>query len=99
MYNYYINEELIEQYPKGSPRAFKFGETHRIEVINAEEDESTRVDNEESELNKYPNYNYKISRQISYGSIESQIEYITENGIEAWQEKVTEIKSRYPKPS
>lgn len=36
-------------------------------------------------------------RKKDYGSAESQIEFITENGLEAWQTKVAEIKARYPK--
>lgn len=32
-----------------------------------------------------------------YGSIAEQIEFITENGLEAWQSKVNSIKAKYPK--
>ncbi len=32
-----------------------------------------------------------------YGSIAEQIEYITENGLDAWQTKVAVIKAKYPK--
>jgi hypothetical protein len=32
-----------------------------------------------------------------YGSIAEQIEYITENGLDAWQSKVNSIKAKYPK--
>ena len=37
------------------------------------------------------------NRQVEYGSTAKQIEYITENGLEAWQSKVQEIKTKYPK--
>jgi hypothetical protein len=37
------------------------------------------------------------NRIKEYGSIAEQIEYITENGIEAWQTKVNSIKAKYPK--
>ena len=37
------------------------------------------------------------NRQKEYGSTAEQIEYITENGLEAWQSKVQEIKTKYPK--
>jgi len=37
------------------------------------------------------------NRQLSYGSETDQIEFITENGLEAWQAKVAEIKAKYPK--
>ena len=37
------------------------------------------------------------NRIFDYGSVSSQIEFITENGLEAWQAKVAEIKAKYPK--
>ena len=37
------------------------------------------------------------ARVLSYGSPTDQIEFITENGLEAWQSKVAEIKAKYPK--
>jgi hypothetical protein len=37
------------------------------------------------------------NRQKEYGSIEEQIEFITENGLTPWQTKVDEIKAKYPK--
>ena len=38
-----------------------------------------------------------IAREAAYGSLSSQIEYITENGLEAWQTKVAQIKADNPK--
>ena len=39
-----------------------------------------------------------VQKRVSeYGTIESQIEFITENGLEAWQTKVSDIKTKYPK--
>jgi|TARA_R110002020_G_scaffold442361_3_gene653509 hypothetical protein len=32
-----------------------------------------------------------------YGTPEDQLEFIAENGLEAWQTKVAEIKAKYPK--
>ena len=37
------------------------------------------------------------NRRGAYGKPEAQIEFITENGLEAWQTKVAEIKEKYPK--
>lgn len=42
---------------------------------------------------------YLQNRVDAYGSPVSQIEYITENGLEAWQAHVAEIKAQYPAPS
>ena len=40
---------------------------------------------------------YEDKRIKEYGSIAEQIEYITENGLDAWQSKVNSIKIKYPK--
>jgi hypothetical protein len=40
---------------------------------------------------------YEDKRIAEYGSVAEQIEYITENGLNAWQSKVAEIKAKYPK--
>ena len=37
------------------------------------------------------------NRRAEYGTVEQQLEYITENGLTKWQEKVTAIKKKYPK--
>jgi hypothetical protein len=37
------------------------------------------------------------NRIKEYGTIAQQIEYITENGLDAWQTKVNNIKTKYPK--
>jgi len=39
------------------------------------------------------------NRQKEYGSIAEQLEYITENGLDAWQTKVQTIKLKFPKES
>ena len=39
------------------------------------------------------------NRQKEYGTPEQMIEYITENGLDAWQTKVQTIKTKYPKES
>ena len=54
------------------------------------------TEQEAEEINFIP-LNYKQKRQAEYGSAEDMIEYITENGLEAWQSKVQEIKTKYPK--
>ena len=56
--------------------------------LNALEDEAqTMSDNAQAISN----------RMSEYGSVESQIEFITENGLDAWKTKVDEIKGKYPK--
>lgn len=45
----------------------------------------------------YEFYDWREARIIEYGSITEQIEFISENGLEAWQAKVTDIKNKHPK--
>ena len=40
---------------------------------------------------------YADKRMKEYGTIAEQIEYITENGLDAWQSKVAQIKIDNPK--
>jgi phosphatidate phosphatase PAH1 len=58
------------------------------EQLNAFTDEATKSQNNDLAVD---------NRQKEYGSIAKQIEYITENGLEAWPSKVQEIKTKYPK--
>lgn len=37
------------------------------------------------------------SRKEAYGPLDVQIEFITENGLQAWQDHVAEIKNLFPK--
>ena len=41
---------------------------------------------------------WRENRVDSYGAPVDQLEFIAENGLEAWQAKVAEIKAKYPKP-
>ena len=56
--------------------------------LNALTNEVTKLEN---------NSNAIGNRQKEYGSVSSQIEYITEQGLEAWKTKVQSIKLKYPK--
>ena len=58
------------------------------EELNALETEATKLEKNAIAV---------ANRQKEYGSPEKMIEYITENGLEAWQSKVQEIKNKYPK--
>ena len=44
-----------------------------------------------------PEQTWSDKRLEAYGYWTEQLEFITENGLEAWQENVAEIKTRYPK--
>lgn len=37
------------------------------------------------------------NRLKAYGDLQSQVEFITENGLEAWQAEVASIKAMFPK--
>ena len=54
----------------------------------AEKPEETYID---------PRPQWLQNRQIAYGTLESQIEFITENGLDAWVTKVAQIKADNPK--
>ena len=55
------------------------------------------VGDEWRETWNYVEISWLEHRIEAYGALHHQIEFITENGLEAWQAKVADIKSRYPK--
>ena len=57
------------------------------EVIEPEEEESDPIPA------------WLAGRFAAYGNVLTQLEYITENGLDAWQTKVAQIKADNPKPS
>ena len=59
-----------------------------MEQLNSYEAQATTYENNQQVI---------ANRKKSYGTIEQQIEFITENGVEAWQEKVNQIKLENPK--
>jgi hypothetical protein len=67
-----------------------------MKYIRTEKGIEKLTEEEASALKPAPTY--KQLRKAEYGSIEEQIEFITENGFEAWQQKVWKIKNQYPKP-
>ena len=57
-----------------------------------------QLDAFEAQANIVESNQAQVQNRIKeYGSIAEQIEYITENGLDAWQSKVSEIKNKYPK--
>ena len=55
------------------------------------------VDGEWRETWSYVARTWFENRTFAYGRSEAQLEFITENGLEAWQSKVAEIKAKYHK--
>ena len=57
-----------------------------------------QLDALESEATTLKNNAIAVSnRQKEYGTVEKQIEFITEKGLEAWKTNVQAIKTKYPK--
>lgn len=52
---------------------------------------------EHLETEKEASKTYIEKRREAYGSVEEQIEFITENGLDQWRFKVSDIKVKYPK--
>ena len=93
-------EEGVWLMPRGctdvKPPKFN-AETHTCE-FNGSKWVTTKVSDpvEEAEP-RLPSDTYDLKRLREYGSTQSQLEFITENGLDAWQARVAEIKKKYPK--
>jgi hypothetical protein len=53
---------------------------------------------EEAEAEQTEMAEWLMNRLTAYGSHSTQLEFITENGLDAWQTKVAQIKADNPKP-
>jgi len=57
-----------------------------------------QLDAYEAQANIVESNQAQVQKRVKeYGSIAEQIEFITENGLDAWQSKVQAIKNKYPK--
>lgn len=91
-------DDLAAQFaPKNnqSPAFMTIG-TQRSAVVKPA-DEPIEEDGSSEETPALPEW--LGARLAAYGTAQSQIEYITENGLAAWQSHVAEIKAANPKPS
>ena len=79
----------------GKPTITNWSDT--IEKPKPTEDELNAL---ESKANALQNNKIIIDkRKAEYGTIEKQIEFITEKGLEAWKTNVQAIKNKLPKES
>ena len=92
-------DQSIIKYDADQPRAFYPIEKYAVKE-NGDRVENTQ-NYDESESQKFgsvkKNGTVLAERIEAYGSTADQIEFITENGLEAWQTKVEGIKNQYPK--
>ena len=86
--------DIVEMY---NPIAHWLEKAKTVVVPTSELSGSKTVELQENAApTEYPEY--VRLRSAAYGFFDAQIEYITENGLEAWQAHVAEIKAMYPKP-
>ena len=88
-----LKEEIDLVAVDGKPTIVFWSDT--IEKPKPTEDELNALNSQADTLQN----NKKIidKRKIEYGSIENQIEFITEKGLEAWKTNVQAIKQKHPK--
>jgi len=80
------------------PTNVKSVERNTPDGFRAEGGDPVFVDGEWVQTWNYVELTWLEKRIREYGSPEKQIEFITENGLESWQTKVADIKTKYPKP-
>ena len=89
-----FKSEVILQNDTGTAYIKEWNATDKIkptdEQLNALSSQATTLENNAIAVS---------NRQKEYGSIASQIEFITEKGLEAWKTNVQSIKTKFPKES
>jgi len=89
-------EDLDDEVYRNIPPTVKTGEVPSFLTAGSTRTAAAKVIEEVSSDDRP---DWMIAREAAYGSWFEQIEYITENGLEAWQTKVAQIKADNPKPS
>jgi hypothetical protein len=86
---------IVEVIPVSAPES----ETHNVAEVSPVKVSGvwTQTWSESEKTDEEKNSVAVSNRVAEYGTVESQLEFITENGLAAWQTKVSEIKAKYPK--
>ena len=89
----------VTETPKSElpPTDVKSVERNTPDGFRAVKGDPELIGDEWRETWNYVEISWLEHRMAAYGNPGLQIEFITENGLEAWQTKVAEIKARYPK--
>lgn len=77
----------------------KYAKKGLVEITKQEADALLESQKAAQKQARFNSLSYSEKRLIEYGSPSEQMEFITENGFDAWQAKVAEIKAKYPKAS
>lgn len=106
-FEFKTNQEIDEEIKKAKKEEEKKEEKKEAEAAKKEaekqqkEAEAAQKKSEELAKNKldvnHSQYDYIYARIQAYGSSESQLEFITENGLEEFKKRQNEIKNKYPK--
>ena len=88
-------EDLDDTIYRILPSNLKKGE--KPDFLQVGQKRTAREKEEEEPVDPRPKW--LADRQDAYGVWYSQLEYITENGLEAWQEYVAKVKADNPKTS
>lgn len=87
-----------ERVAKPKPTAPPVSEEHPDSDVHSVEPILNPMEDEWAQYDPANQPGWLKSRKEAYGSVFSQIEFITEHGLQAWQEHVREIKGMFPKP-
>jgi HKD family nuclease len=102
-FEFKTNEEIQEEIEKSKEEEEqKQAEEQKKEAEKQQKEaEAEQKKSEELSKNKldinHIEYDYIYARTQAYGTPESQLEFITENGLEQFKKRQNEIKNKYPK--
>lgn len=98
-FEFKTNEEIKkakeEEEEKQAEEQKKEAEKQQKEA-EAEQKKSEELSKNKLDIN-HIEYDYIYARTQAYGTPESQLEFITENGLEQFKKRQNEIKNKYPK--
>jgi hypothetical protein len=93
-----IHKYIEEMYSKGQDEDARRAIRNELINENTTEESDSEYEPMEEDIQAAEAEYYAARRVYHYGPPSFQVEYITEHGLDAWQHRVEEIKSLFPKP-
>jgi len=93
-----IHDYIADKYRRGQNTEARRAIRQEIIRENTPEDQEPTYEPTDAEIDTVETEYYAARRAHLYGSQIEQLEYITEHGIVAWQDRVAAIKMQIPKP-
>lgn len=99
---FYRHEQFTAILSRTEEAKKKAAKDKKDEEDRLKEQEAEKKKQEQHDIDRrtvgHDDYDYEYARELEYGPLKKQIEYMVENGFVNFQKRQEAIKAKYPKP-